>query len=113
MADVAQLVRAPACDAGGWGFKSPHSPHFVKCLLILIPKPTFFKTTTRNMGNIAGATANKAARHKRIHIGIVTWIQGLTFETRMVRGISIGPENMDRPEYDYLAANLSRLGILI
>ena len=27
MADVAQLVRAPACDAGGWGFKSPHSPH--------------------------------------------------------------------------------------
>lgn len=28
MADVAQLVRAPACDAGGCGFKSRHSPHF-------------------------------------------------------------------------------------
>ena len=27
MADVAQLVRAPACGAGGRGFKSHHSPH--------------------------------------------------------------------------------------
>ncbi len=24
---VAQLVRAPACGAGGWGFESPQPPH--------------------------------------------------------------------------------------
>ena len=26
MVSVAQLVRAPDCGSGGWGFKSPHSP---------------------------------------------------------------------------------------
>ncbi len=27
MVGVAQLVRAPGCGPGGWGFKSPRSPH--------------------------------------------------------------------------------------
>ena len=35
MANVAQLVRAPACGAGGWGFKSPHSPHFFNYLALI------------------------------------------------------------------------------
>src|SRR5215470_7584320 len=28
MAVVAQLVRAPGCGPGGWGFESPRSPQF-------------------------------------------------------------------------------------
>ncbi len=26
---IAQLVRAPVCGTGGWGFKSPYSPFFL------------------------------------------------------------------------------------
>ncbi len=33
MAGVAQLVRAPDCDSGSRGFKSHHSPHFLRVIL--------------------------------------------------------------------------------
>lgn len=28
MVTIAQLVRAPDCGSGGWGFDSPRPPHF-------------------------------------------------------------------------------------
>lgn len=29
MVSVAQLVRAPDCGSGGWGFEAPRSPHLL------------------------------------------------------------------------------------
>ena len=39
IAGVAQLVRAPACHAGGRGFKSRHSRHFLIIILSIAARP--------------------------------------------------------------------------
>ena len=36
LGDVAQLARAPALQAGGWGFKSPHLHQFTRSLMRLL-----------------------------------------------------------------------------
>ena len=44
---VAQLVRAPACHAGGCEFESRHSRHSLRDRLLGLPWQTFFRFQTK------------------------------------------------------------------